>query len=265
MKAVMERKPMDLDLTRIPPVFQPFAAGAAAYDSSCSAQARVIYLEKEGGCFLKSAPKGTLEREAAMTRFFHEKGLAAEVLGYCSEEQDWLLTRRVPGEDCIHAEYLADPKRLCDTTATLLRQLHQLDHTGCPVPDHTARYLATAERNYLAGAYDMHLFTPEWSFSSKEEAWQHLQAHKHLLQNDTLLHGDYCLPNTILQNWRFSGFIDLGNGGVGDRHVDVFWGAWTLFFNLKTDAYRERFLDAYGRDVLQPELLRVIAAAECFD
>lgn len=260
----MNRKPILLELHTLPEVFHPFAAGAAAFDSSCSPEARVIYLDQDGGCFLKSAPKGALEREAAMTRWFHEKGLAAEVLAYYSDDKDWLLTRRVPGEDCTHADYLADPRRLCDTTATLLRRLHELDGAGCPVPDHTARYLATAEKNYRAGAFDMHLFTPEWSFSSREDAWQYLQAHKHLLRRDTLLHGDYCLPNTVLQNWRFSGFIDLGNGGVGDRHVDVFWGAWTLFFNLKTDAYRDRFLDAYGRDVLQPELLRVIAAAECF-
>ena len=260
----MKRTPISLDLHTLPEDFRAFAEGAAAFDSSCSREARVIYLDKEGGAYLKSAPKGALAREAKMTRFFHEKGLAAEVLAYYSEDRDWLLTRRVPGEDCIHADYLAEPKRLCDTTATLLRQLHETDFSGCPVPDHTARYLATAERNYQAGLFDEHLFTPEWSFSSREEAWQHLQAHKHLLKTDTLLHGDYCLPNVMLDNWKFSGFIDLDHGGVGDRHVDVFWGAWTLYFNFGTDAYRERFLDAYGRDVLQPELLRVIAAAECF-
>ena len=260
----MKRIPVLLDLNRLPDDIRMIAEGAPAFDSSCSKEARVVYLEKEGGLFLKSAPKGALEREAVMTRFFYNKGMAAEVLHYSSQEQDWLLTRRVPGEDCIHANYLADPKRLCDTTATLLRKLHEVDPAGCPVPDHTAGYLATAEQNNRAGLFDTHLFTPEWNFSGREEAWQHLQAHKHLLQTDTLLHGDYCLPNIILDDWRFSGFIDLDHGGIGDWHVDVFWGIWTLYFNFGTGAYRERFLDAYGRDVLQTELLRVIAAAECF-
>ena len=81
---------------------------------------------------------------------------------------------------------------------------------------------------------------------------------------EVLLHGDYCLPNIMLDNWRFSGFIDVGNGGVGDRHVDLFWGAWTLNFNLGTDKYRERFFDAYGRDKLEPDKLRTIAAFEVF-
>ena len=91
-----------------------------------------------------------------------------------------------------------------------------------------------------------------------------LEQNKHLLAHDTLLHGDYCLPNIMLDEWRFSGFIDVGNGGVGDRHVDLFWGAWTLAFNLKTEAYRERFFDAYGRDKVEDHLLSVVAAAEVF-
>ena len=85
------------------------------------------------------------------------------------------------------------------------------------------------------------------------------------MKNDTLLHGDYCLPNILLDDWKFSGFIDLDSGGVGDRHIDLFWGAWTLRFNLHTDAWCDRFLDAYGRDRIEPEILRAIAAFEVFN
>lgn len=84
------------------------------------------------------------------------------------------------------------------------------------------------------------------------------------LRTDALLHGDYCLPNIILDDWRFSGFIDLDHAGLSDRHIDVFWGAWTLWFNLHTSAYCSRFLDAYGRDVIDEGKLAAIAAMECF-
>lgn len=62
--------------------------------------------------------------------------------------------------------------------------------------------------------------------------------------DDVLIHGDYCLPNVILDRFSFRSFIDVGNGGVGDRHFDLYWGLWTLRYNLKTDRYHERFLDA---------------------
>jgi kanamycin kinase len=84
------------------------------------------------------------------------------------------------------------------------------------------------------------------------------------LTDRVLLHGDFCLPNFIMKDWRLSGFIDLGAAGVGDRHIDLFWGAWTLNFNLKTDRYRDIFFDAYGRELISPDALRVIGAAEAF-
>lgn len=260
----MERKPVCPDRNRIPVRFHPLLEGAAVYDSSCSREARVLYIEKQDGYFLKSAPAGTLKTEADLTAFFHQKGLAAEVLGFESAEQDWLLTRAVPGEDCIHPVYLDDPVRLCDTTAALLRQLHEKDPDGCPVPDRSKTYLATAARNYRARTCDASLFPDNWGYASAEEAWKTIERDAHLLKTDVLLHGDYCLPNIILKDWRFSGFIDLGNGGVGDRHIDLFWGAWTLSFNLKTDKYRERFLDAYGRWDIEPEMFRLISAIEVF-
>ena len=68
----------------------------------------------------------------------------------------------------------------------------------------------------------------------------------------------------MLDNWRFSGFIDLDNGGVGDRHIDIFWGIWTLQFNLGTNEYASRFIDAYGRERVDKDMLRLVAACESF-
>ncbi len=260
----MQRTRITVELQEFPAVFRPLLEGAAVYDSSCSPMARVYFIDREDGLFLKRAARGALEREAVMTRFLGEKGLGARVLAYESGEYDWLLTERIKGEDCLDPVYLADPKRLCDVTAALLRQLHETNPAGCPVADRTAEYLATARRNYETGHFDKRLFPDNWGYRSAEEAWQVLEEGGKELRTDTLLHGDYCLPNIILKDWQLSGFIDLDSGGVGDRHVDLFWGAWSLQFNLKTDAYRERFLDAYGRDQVQPELLKVVAAAEVF-
>ena len=120
----MKRTPIQPDLSAIPSRLHPFFS-APVFDSSCSPEARVYYLDAQGGLFLKTAPKSTLEAEAAMNRFFHEKGLGPEVLDYFSDDADWLLTRRTPGEACTHEVYLSDPKRPCDTPATLLRALHE--------------------------------------------------------------------------------------------------------------------------------------------
>ena len=260
----MNRTPITIHPELFPESFRHLLTGSRIFDSSCSPAARVYYIEKEGGFFLKTAAKESLRREAAMTRFFHSQGLCAEVLAYESQESDWLLTSRIPGEDCTHPMYLDDPVRLCDTTAQLLRMLHERSTEGCPVPNRTADYLETARQNYHTGKYDASLFPDNWGYASAEEAWAVIEDLGKHLKNDTLLHGDYCLPNIMLDNWRFSGFIDVDQGGIGDKHMDLFWGIWSLGFNLKTDAFRDRFLDAYGRDAVEEEMLRLIAAIEVF-
>ena len=247
----------------IPEALLNMLAGAPVYDSSSSPDARVYFVDKDGGYYLKTAARGALAREAEMTAYFHSKRLSAEVLFYESAERDMLLTRALFGEDLTHGDYLASPKRLCDTLAETLRDLHGRDFSDCPVY-RMQEYLALADANYRKGKFDAALFPDGIGFSTPDEAYAALASGRDAFQNDTLIHGDYCLPNILFDGWRFSGFIDLGSGGVGDRHIDLFWGAWTLFFNLKTDKYKERFFDAYGRDRIDFALLRTVAAAETF-
>ena len=260
----MQRKPVCINLGDFPDIFHSFLQDAAIFDSSCSRIAKVWFIDKEAGFYLKRAPKNTLKKEAMMTAFYHSKSLGAEVISYTSLDYDWLLTRRVPGEDCTYQIYKDDPIRLCDTTAHLLRMLHETPIDNCPVSNRTADYLATAAQNYERKSYDIDLFPDNWGYASPEEAWRVIGETGHLLKADTLLHGDYCLPNIMLNNWQFSGFIDLDTAGVGDKHVDLFWGMWSLQFNLKTDKYCQRFLDVYGREAISEPLLRTVAAIEVF-
>ena len=245
----------------IPDELRRFCVGAEIYDSSCSPEARVIYVDRDGGYFLKTSAEGSLEKEAMLDRYFYSKGLAAEVLSYTTENnRDWLLTARVPGEDATHAIYLAEPRRLAVKMGELLRELHEMPTDDCPVQNRMSAYFALAEENYKKGAFDLSY----GDFESAEEAFKIAMSGKEKMKNDTLLHGDFCLPNFLFDNWKFTGFIDLGNGGVGDRHIDLFWGAWTLKFNLRTDEYRDLFFDAYGRDKVDKESLRIVSAAEIF-
>lgn len=248
----------------VPQALSRELSGTRIYDSSCSPEARVYFIDKDDGYFLKTAAKGSLLREAEMAAYFHKKGLSPRVLSYVSEDADWLLTARAEGEDATHAAFLSDPKRLSSVMGEALRALHEIDAKDCPVQDRMQEYLALADENFKTGNYDASHFPDSFGYRSATEARAVLCEGRSLLRNEVLLHGDYCLPNIMLKDFKITSFIDVGNGGVGDRHVDLFWGAWTLWFNLKTDAYRDRFLDAYGRDLVDEERLRVIAAAEVF-
>lgn len=258
----MKRIPITVDLSLFPAQLHPYLKDVPVYDSSCSAEASVWFLDYGPGFYLKKSATSSLETEAKLDRFFHGKGFGPRVEAYLSQDSDWLLTQAVPGEDCIHPEYLEDPKRLCETTATLLRTLHETDPSGCPVPNRTETYLQTVEKGFTLHNWEPELFAGCWEFKTPADAIALIKERSGHLKQDTLLHGDYCLPNIMLRNWEFTGFIDLGNGGIGDKHIDLLWGIWTLQFNLHTNKWKDRFLDAYGRDAMEEEMLPLLAACE---
>ena len=262
----MELRPINIYISGYPAEFHPLLSKANIYDSSGHSGAKVIFIDKDGGYFLKSAPKSSLEHDATMMSYFHSVGLSVPVLSYVSADQDWLLTEKINGDDCTTAKYLEHPEKLCDTLAEILVNLHAIDPSDCPIQNHTEKYLESARANKLSGNYDKSHFEKgdSYGYATANEAWRVVETKGHLLQNKALLHGDYCLPNIILDDWKFSAFIDLGCGGVGDPHVDIFWALWSLSYNLKTQEYGQRFMDAYGRDKIDEEKLLTVAAVEVF-
>ena len=249
---------------RLPREIDRLIGDSAVYDSSSSPEARVYYIARGGGYYLKISGAGTLRAEAEMSEYFASLGLGVSPIAYRSDERDFLLSPAVPGEDLTSAQYLAEPERLAELIGIQLRRLHETDFAACPRKGRLAEYIETVEKNYQSGEYDKSQFPDSFGYKTAEEAYAVFSEGRELLTADTLIHGDFCLPNIVLADWRLSGFIDLGAGGVADRHIDLFWGAWTLGFNLGTDKYRERFFDAYGRDKVDPDKIRVVAAAEVF-
>lgn len=254
----MKKIHIDFNTLSFPTEILPYVINCDVFDSSCSPEARVFYSSK--GYFIKTSPKGTLKKEAELYKFFSSLKLAPNAAKYLSLDRDWLVTEEAHGEDLTHAKYLESPKRLAITLGETLAYLHSLKPDGCPEKNRLISYFNTVDEGYRIGRVDLGFS----SFKDPEDAYSFIKENKHILTNDTLIHGDYCLPNVIFNDWRFSSFIDLGNGGIGDRHIDIYWGAWTLQFNLKTSEYAVLFFDAYGKDKINFDALKLVSACEIF-
>ena len=63
----MKRTAVSVKIEDYPIWVQEFIKDSKVYDSSCSKEARVIFIEKDEGYYLKSAPKGSLEAEGRLT------------------------------------------------------------------------------------------------------------------------------------------------------------------------------------------------------
>jgi aminoglycoside phosphotransferase len=69
---------------------------------------------------------------------------------------------------------------------------------------------------------------------------------------NVLIHGDYCLPNVLVEvsqsagrDGRLAGLVDVGRAGLGDPRDDLAAGLWTLDYNFG-HGFAPEFLHAYG-------------------
>ena len=150
----MKRTLIQLDIDKFPKPIRQYLNGADIYDSSCSRLAKVYFIDKDEGFYLKVSDKGALDTEAKLTEYFNSISLGPKLFEYISTDCDMMLTKRVIGEDCTHNEYLDNPKKLCDTLAKIHHTLHSQDPADCPVKNKTADYLLYANSRYENGYFD---------------------------------------------------------------------------------------------------------------
>lgn len=256
----MKKRQIEINLNEFPPELHGLLRGSAVYDSSSSSSARVLYCG--AGYYIKIDETGMLAEEAALAREFFRRGLGVEVVDYISGEKDYLVTAAAPGGDLTQ---LRDrPRQVCEILGQALGTLHRQDVRGFPVSLRLRRYLESAGGAQDGGCYDESVLMERFKIDSKNQAWQIMQERKNDLRADTLIHGDACLPNVIAEDGRFRCFVDLPLAGVGDRHIDLYWAAWSLQYNFKTDRYTDYFFDVYGRENFDMDLLKAIAAFELF-
>ena len=254
----MEKTKIKVDISKFPEKLHSYLKGAEIYDSSSCSSAKVYYISS--GYYLKVDAKKILEREAFMADWFYKKGLGIKMVQYITADQDYMLTKAAEGEDCLSD--LNHPEKLCELLAQAMRTLHSMPVLDVPNSVSLDNFFAALETG--KGDYCESILMPRFMISSKEEAWEIMQANKHRLKCDTLIHGDFCLPNVIHKDYKFSCFIDLAAAGAGDKHIDLYWALWSLQYNLKTEEYADYFLDLYGRQNFDYSMLKVIAAFEAF-
>lgn len=256
----MEKQCVEVNIQSLPSEISTIVQGAKAFDSSSCSSAKVYYFDN--GYYLKIDEVGELKQEVLLTRWFHQKGFGVEIVSYVSMDKDYMLTKEADGKDGL--AFLDNPERVCQEYARVLRKLHSMKPIDFPCSSRMERYIERAEEGYQIGRFDERVLHPRFPIKDKHEAWEIMQVNKHRLQSDTLIHGDPCIPNLILKDYQFSCFIDVAMAGFGDKHIDLYWVIWSLWYNLGTDAYTDYFLDLYGRENYDYEMLRVIAAFEVF-
>ncbi len=222
----MMKTEIQINIADFPSELHYIFENATVYDSSSHPTMTVYY--SDAGYYVKMGEKGSLATESEMVKLFDRNGMGVELVTYISEEKDYMVTKPAEGEDATH--HLDNPEKLCEVLAEAMKFLHSRPVEGIPVSPCMDTYAK-------AGKVE-------------------------LMKQDTFIHGDFCLPNIMLDDWKFSTFIDVGLAGIGDKHIDIYWVLWSLNFNLGTDKYMDYFLDLYGREKVDMEILKLVAEEE---
>lgn len=256
----MNKKLIHININDYPKELQQYFNYNNIYDSSCSKVATVLYIDT--GFYLKISKKDSLKQEYLNTKWFNKIGLGVQVVKYLSLDKDYLLTTEAKGLDGTH--FTDNPKKLCEIYASTLKKLHNTNYESYIDNNKMENYLTLARNNYKLGKYEDYVLLKSFNINSKEEVIEYIKNNIHKLKSDTLLHGDYCLPNIVINENDDVTLIDLDHAGIGDKHIDLFWAIWSLTFNLKTEKYNNYFLELYGKNEYDESILKLIACIETF-
>ncbi|MBR6164457.1 MAG: aminoglycoside 3'-phosphotransferase [Clostridia bacterium] len=151
-----------------------------------------------------------------------------------SDGRDWLLMTRVQGKELCKPEIMNNPALLLDCMAEALHILWSIPVDDCPFEKTVADNLSHAETAILTGCFDSSDCEPETfgpgGFDNPEALLNWLK--RNLPEQDrAVVHGDFCLPNLFTDGKKFTGFIDVGKAGAGDRWMDLALGWRSLKHN----------------------------------
>lgn len=268
---VVEREVLPADfLAEMDPPRQTrgFYAHSRFYENTIGREGcRLFRIVRPGGdcMFLKYGPPGRAEElnnEVSRCAWAWDKLPTPRVVDF---------TRSPSGAYFLMTEMPGLPSHLCGRPAVEvarmlfqgLERLASVPVEGCPFDMRLESRLRAAEERIRDGRVDASDFEGEHLGKSPGELFEELVRRKPREQTLRVCHGDYCLPNVVIDPLGGIGFIDLGRLGVCDPAQDIALCARSLRHNFPENPEVARgFLDACG---IHPDQMDRIRYYELLD
>jgi len=243
---------------RYPDKLAPWMEGAQWHRDEIgrSGDAVLRVVRDEKAVYVKASRRAEAWRERDALRYLAGKLPVPELIAEVEEEGClWLVMSEIAGENAIAPARLAEPERTVRLLAEGLNMFWMMPTDSCPYTDCFADMLNIA-RERLSQQNRAQWSGPD-GFDSPERqlAWLEDHCPPDLREMRVLSHGDYCLPNLILDGDSVSGFVDLGGFGVANFHLDLMRCLRSMTYNFGTDAYEGLLLKELNVEV-DRELLR---------
>lgn len=181
------------------------------------------------------------------------------------QENQYILMSRITGKMSCDEEYMSCPETLTKCLAEAIKMLWSIDVSDCPRIRDLDTELKKARYRVENGLVNIDNAEPstfgESGFKDPEELLCWLEENKPEFE-PVFSHGDLCLPNIFLEGEKVSGFIDLGDSGVGDKWKDIAlcyrslrWNAEGAYGgNVYPDIRSQKLFDELG---IKPDMEKI--------
>ncbi|TFG09548.1 aminoglycoside 3'-phosphotransferase [Candidatus Heimdallarchaeota archaeon] len=161
------------------------------------------------------------------------------------EGTEFLLLSEIPGKNSHPFTTEEAKERIIEVLAKTLKQIHEIDKNNCPLKNNPDRLLELAKQKLDDMSFNPDEFDERWQNKTPQQLYEEILKIKPDKYDLVFSHGDYCLPNIIINNNELSGLIDWSWGGINDRYFDFAAVAWSIGYNYGKE-WVQLFFDKYG-------------------
>ncbi len=234
-------------------------SGAGVFRAAIYEGGREVYLKVRGlvdgfepGCSLLSE----MERLTWLYGFFPVPKVEAF---FKSDKHEFLLLSALKGRDASAVRNSKEAVRNLTIIVEALKKLHAIPTIDCPFIQKTEIKIEQARKRLAAGFVDPENFDEERRGRDPRELFEELLATQPPSADLVVTHGDFCLPNIVIDRNEVSGLIDVGRLGIADRYQDLallsrsLGGGLNSFYGTKL---AKKVFELYGIRTLDEQKLR---------
>lgn len=195
----------------------------------------------------------------AVLNWIDDKLPVPKVLVYTKKgRKEFLLQEKIDGEVSFSDYFYPIRDNILKLLAEGLQNIHTLEHSDFPknlVYDNN-KLLEIANQRLKNGLVEKETFDFKWQHKNEYQLLKELEEKSKEIKEELVFsHGDYCLPNIMIDNNKISGYVDWIHGGVYDRNYDLAAVIWSITWNFG-EKYVQTFLDYYGNEYVDWQKIR---------
>ena len=200
---------------------------------------------------LKTQNSG-LKHEYLNYKWLEGKVPVPKVKFYYSGKCEMLCMSELVGNTLEYYINKADPREIVILYAAALKLLHSVAPDKLALRQDLKNRIAKAKYNVENHLIDILSMQYENQSVEPSKLFAKLISLTPEMAYPVFTHGDYCFDNIIFNGKILSGFIDMGNGGVGDKYQDIALASRNItdFFG---NEYLPLFYEHYGLEDINKE------------